>query len=129
MCRVVGEDGGRGMTEPKTHELKLNQRYFDDVAKRRKPFEIRYNDRNYQEGDNIVFYEVDDDGNRIENDDMSFRYIYAKIGFMLHDFVGLQDGYVAFALEELETVIRKPHVIMHEHTFIRREDGVIELQL
>ena len=117
------------MTEPKTHELKLNQKYFDDVAKRRKPFEIRYNDRDYKEGDNIVFCEVDDDGNRIVSDELIYRYIHAKIGFMLRDFVGLQDGYVAFALENVETVIHEPHVVIHEHTFVRREDGGIELQL
>ena len=34
-----------------THELKLDIRYFDDVASGKKNFEIRKNDRDFQVGD------------------------------------------------------------------------------
>lgn len=35
----------------KTHELKLDVKYFDDIKNGKKNFEIRKNDRNYQVGD------------------------------------------------------------------------------
>lgn len=35
----------------KTHELKLDDKYFDEVKSGKKNFEIRKNDRNFQVGD------------------------------------------------------------------------------
>lgn len=41
----------------KTHFLKLNTEFYDDVEKRIKTAEIRYNDRNYEKGDWLVLEE------------------------------------------------------------------------
>lgn len=43
----------------KTHFLKLSTRFFDDVEKRRKNFEIRWNDRGFIVGDWLVLREWD----------------------------------------------------------------------
>lgn len=43
----------------KTHFLKLSTIYFDDVEKRRKNFEVRYNDRGFFVGDWLVLREWD----------------------------------------------------------------------
>jgi len=43
------------------HYLKIKPEYLDAVLDRRKPFEIRYNDRNYQVGDVLVLQEYDKD--------------------------------------------------------------------
>lgn len=40
-----------------THELKILPEYFDEVAIRRKTFEIRKNDRDYQVGDCLILKE------------------------------------------------------------------------
>lgn len=45
------------MKECKIHYLKLASQYFDAVESREKNFEIRYNDRGYQEGDWLVLKE------------------------------------------------------------------------
>jgi hypothetical protein len=42
------------MTE--THILKIDEPYYNAVASGKKTFEIRYNDRGYQAGDNVVLY-------------------------------------------------------------------------
>ena len=38
----------------KVHEVKIIPRFIKAVASGKKPFEIRYNDRNYQEGDKLI---------------------------------------------------------------------------
>ncbi|WP_028983305.1 DUF3850 domain-containing protein [Sporolactobacillus terrae] len=39
------------------HKIKILPEYFKAVAEGRKPFEIRNNDRHYQEGDTVVLRE------------------------------------------------------------------------
>ena len=45
--------------ENKTHYVKLSYEYYDAVERREKNFEIRYNDRDYREGDWLVLREWD----------------------------------------------------------------------
>jgi len=42
-----------------THELKIDEQYFDAVIEGIKNFEIRLNDRNFEVGDGILLQEVD----------------------------------------------------------------------
>ena len=42
---------------PKIHDLKILPAYFDDVAKGRKTFELRFDDRGYFEGASLVLPE------------------------------------------------------------------------
>lgn len=45
--------------ESKIHHVKLASQYYDAVESREKNFEIRYNDRDYREGDWLVLREWD----------------------------------------------------------------------
>ena len=40
------------------HELKCNQDFFEDVKSGKKPYEVRFDDREYQEGDFLHLREV-----------------------------------------------------------------------
>ena len=45
------------------HELKILSEYFEAVASGEKKFEVRYDDRDYQVGDELILCEIDNDGN------------------------------------------------------------------
>lgn len=51
----------------KIHVLKLNIKYFEDVKKEIKKFELRKNDRDYKIGDLIKFEIVNDQGEKVES--------------------------------------------------------------
>lgn len=42
-----------------THNLKIDPLYFQPVIERKKLFEIRFNDRNFQVGDTVILQEYD----------------------------------------------------------------------
>lgn len=75
--------------------VKLNIPFFDEVLSGNKKFEIRNNDRDYQQGQAIVLREYDAD-----NKLFTGRELVKIIGFVT-DFAQ-QDGYVVFSLLELE---------------------------
>ena len=80
----------------KTHNLKLNMDFCNDVLNDKKTFEIRYNDRGYRVGDLIKFKAVDDKGYIpciIEN--RLYKITYILSGW------GLKDGYVALGIKEV----------------------------
>ena len=60
-----------------------------------KPFEIRKNDRDFQVGDVLILKEWD-------NIKYSGREIGAVVRYVLIDFIGLQEGYVALGLQILD---------------------------
>lgn len=45
--------------ETKIHYLKTDPEYFQAVKKRKKKFEMRFNDRNYQVGEILILQEFD----------------------------------------------------------------------
>lgn len=81
----------------KTHNLKLNIEFCEDVLRGKKTFEIRYNDRGYQTGDLIKFKAVNNKGNYIPN---IIENRFYKITYILSGW-GLKDGYVALGIEEV----------------------------
>lgn len=78
----------------KVHHIKLDIKYCDDVLCRRKSFEIRYNDRKYEAGDRIIFIPVKN-GKALKHDISKIQY---SIIYILDNFIGLQDGYIAFSM-------------------------------
>ena len=82
----------------KTHNLKLNIEFCDDVLSGRKSFEIRENDRGYQTGDHIKFIPVDEHYFVIKHEIQNkiYEIIYVLNGW------GLKNGYVVFGIKEVE---------------------------
>lgn len=71
------------------HDLKICPKYFDDVKRNKKRFEIRKDDRNYQVGDLITLREWDNGqytGREIKN--IPIRYILRDVPEY-----GLKEGY------------------------------------
>lgn len=86
----------------KWHRLKLNSRWFQEVYDRRKTFEVRFDDREFEVGDYLALQEV------VEKQDGTFertgREVTAKVDFILRaeDFpAGLKEGYVVMAIDVL----------------------------
>ena len=78
-----------------THELKTYTKYFQETIEGNKPFEIRKNDRDFQVGDVLILKEWD-------NIKYSGREIGVVVRYVLRDFIGLQEGYVALGLQILD---------------------------
>jgi ParB family transcriptional regulator, chromosome partitioning protein len=75
------------------HWLKTEHRFFEMTQKGLKPYEIRYNDRDFQEGDILVLA----DG----SDESASRAIIARVGSVLKGFPGLANDYVGLGLQIL----------------------------
>lgn len=76
------------------HELKILPEYFTEVLSRKKTFEIRKNDRGFQEGDTVILKE------HTKKKGFSGNYVKAKITYV-SDFAQKQDFVVlAIRLEK-----------------------------
>lgn len=73
----------------KVHKLKIERKYFQEVASGSKTFEIRKNDRNFKKGDSVRL-------NEIVNGDYTGQVIAATVGYVCG--YEQKDGYVVFAL-------------------------------
>lgn len=76
-----------------THELKIMPEYFEPVIERKKTFEIRFNDRNYQVGDWLLLKEID------KNCKFTGRRCSARIRYIYDGNIGLLDGFVILGIE------------------------------
>lgn len=77
-----------------THELKCASIYISDIAKRKKNFELRFDDRVFEVGDKLWLRDYDK-----ETGLYSGRDIFRKITFILRDFPGLEKGYCILSIE------------------------------
>lgn len=78
------------------HSIKIKQCHLIHILKRRKSFEVRYNDRDYQVGDTIIFLPLEDDNYdayKIESPIPPYQITY------LHSGLGMQEGYVVLAIQ------------------------------
>ena len=84
-----------------THRLKVFIKYADAIMNGTKTFEIRKNDRNFKVGDKIVFNVVSNEGISIG---AAARHPLNgqtyRIDYILDDFEGLAQKYVAFAISK-----------------------------
>ncbi len=85
------------------HELKVAPQFFDDVRSGKKPFEVRYNDRDFREGDILILRKWAQLGGYGQEDP-----VYKRITYVLNKETptykepfdaGLQEGYVVLGLE------------------------------
>lgn len=77
----------------KTHRIKTVQPHFDNVKNGWKNFEIRLNDRNYQQNDIVILEEYNP-----LTDEKTGAQIHATIGTVLESFPGLNFQYCIFSL-------------------------------
>ena len=75
------------------HNIKIDPKYFDDVAKGIKTFEVRKNDRVNKVKDLLDIFEYDR-----KTGEYTGRNIFAVITNILDDQEYLRDGYVILAL-------------------------------
>ena len=84
-----------------THRLKIQEQYADAVLNGTKTFEIRKNDRDYEAGDSIVFNVVADDCHSFEEAvKHPLNGATYRIDYILDDFEGLAQKYVALAISK-----------------------------
>ncbi|WP_159639433.1 DUF3850 domain-containing protein [Erysipelothrix anatis] len=77
----------------KIHSLKVDEKYFTLTLNGEKPFEIRNNEREFQENDLVILNEID------KSRQYTGRYLVRKIGALVDDFPPLvKIGYVVFSL-------------------------------
>lgn len=79
------------------HHLKTWPEPFQAVWDGLKPFEIRKNDRGFRVGDTLTLQEW-----YPESEQWGARIISASIKYILNGKFGLNDGYVALALQEIK---------------------------
>lgn len=99
---MPGLRGTGGKRVVHRHILKLNERFALEILREHKRFEVRFNDRCFQRGDEVKFRIVNNDGEPVKNEiaeELEGR-LY-RITFVVSGY-GLKEGYVAFGFEEIE---------------------------
>jgi len=76
------------------HHAKIHPQFFSAVKSGEKPFEIRYDDRGYQKGDQLVLEEWDPDRNDYTGGSLT-RYITYVTSFRQ------TPGYVVLGISEV----------------------------
>jgi len=76
------------------HELKIYPPHMNEIEKGNKPYEIRYDDRGFREGDYIHLRGFD---NGYAGGDQLVR-----IKRILRDLPGIQEGYVVLTIENVD---------------------------
>lgn len=83
---------------PTIHHLKIRNRYLSRILSEDKKAEIRYNDRDFQTGDYIVYIPLDnDDQTPIRSQQVGTW----KITHVQHFPEGLQDDFVVLSIDRL----------------------------
>lgn len=91
-----------------THELKTHPEFFQKIWDREKLFEARFDDRNFQVGDNVRLREYDPFSRNF-----STREVYANISFKLDGGqFGVEKGYCILSLQKLKNYHVKVSGIM-----------------
>lgn len=82
----------------KLHNLKLHEKYWDDVMSGRKPFEIRKNDRDFKVGDRLHFLKV------VDGKAQDVNVNIFKVTYILKDIpqYGLSPDYCILGIKEVE---------------------------
>lgn len=104
----------------KIHNIKILEEYARDVLAKRKTFEIRYNDRDYQVGDIIIFVVVDTN-NKLKKH--SLNNAVWKITYILDDFYGLRNDYIAMSIEEMSGI----EILLHAQKLYAETKNTSEL--
>lgn len=81
------------------HVLKVDFRYANAILNGKKSFEVRKNDRNFMVGDEVVFKVLIDKGSYVGAEAAHpLNGIVYRIDYVLNNFEGLAQKYVAFSI-------------------------------
>jgi hypothetical protein len=95
------------MTTQATHHLKIQIPYYHAVRSGKKNFEVRFNDRGYQSGDEIILYPVDKHGKAAKKEgDPQCGYINYVFSGM-----GVEKDFVVFGFARTGTLSEWPREI------------------
>ena len=75
------------------HELKIGREYLKNLVAGRKKAEVRYNDRDYQVNDTLVF-------NHCGVEDGEYEFVFGVTH--VHSGLGLADGYVMLSVVRIQ---------------------------
>ena len=101
------------------HQLKCERRFFEEVIAGRKTFEVRDNDRDFQEGDYLALNEI------TTGEDTPAGYLYTnrccivRVDYILEDEKYLQPGYVCMAIKPC-AIIPDPSDALEEYDHLYR---------
>lgn len=81
------------------HQLKCERQYFQAIAAGRKTFEVRENDRDFQEGDFLALNEITTGEDTPTGWAYTDRSCLVLVDYILDDVKYLQPGYVCMAIK------------------------------
>ena len=81
-----------------THELKTWKEFYQAVVSCHKTFEVRKDDRNFQEGDYLKLVEIDPDNNMQSTGERSY---YCITYILKGEEWGIMDGYAVLGIVKL----------------------------
>ena len=82
------------------HKIKLKEQFCDAVYEGRKKFEVRFNDRGYQNGDMIQFIPVAIENDHVIKIDHPIQTNTYKITYILSG-NGIKENFVVLSIEEM----------------------------
>lgn len=86
----------------RVHDLKCEKSIWRSVQSNEKTFEIRYNDRDFQVGDDLLLRAYD-----AEKPEYTGDWSLVRVGYILTDKqYGMQDGYVIMAIKQITHGVR-----------------------
>lgn len=83
-----------GESDQQVHHIRIGTAFFDDVCSGKKSFELRKNDRGYEQDDILEMSEF-------TNGKYTSRSVRAQVTYILEDFAGLKEGYCIMAIKVL----------------------------
>ncbi|MDE7200594.1 MAG: DUF3850 domain-containing protein [Lachnospiraceae bacterium] len=81
-----------GESDQKVHQIRIGSSFFDDVCSGKKSFELRKNDREYEQGDILEMMEF-------TNGKYTGRAVKVLVTYILEDFTGLKEDYCIMAIK------------------------------
>lgn len=89
----------------KIHELKTHPLPFQAVKRGEKNFELRFDDRGYRVGDQLLLKEYTPanywDPEEPKESNYTGEILHREISYILKDFKGLEQGYVILGLRKI----------------------------
>lgn len=80
------------------HYLKCWNPYFEDMYQGKKNFEVRLNDRRFEEGDILIIWEYDK-----KTDERMSRHKIVEVTYVYAGDIGIEKGYVVLGIRDFSS--------------------------